>query len=59
MYTFRMNSTAANCHLSTRVVAGDLRQQFIAKRGQKDLSPRQGQLSCRSIISIQFDRLET
>jgi hypothetical protein len=59
MYTFRMNSMVANCHLSTRVVARDLRQQFIAKRGQKDVLPRQGQLSCRSIISTQFDRLET
>jgi len=59
MYTFRMNSTVVNCHLSTCVVARDLRQQFIAKRGQKDLSPRQGPLSNRLIISTQFDRLET
>ena len=58
MYTFRMNSTVANRHQLTRVVARDLRQQFIAKRGRKDLLPRQGQLSYRSIISTQFDRLE-
>jgi len=58
MYTFRMKSTVANCHLSTRVVARDLRQQFIAKRGQKDILPRQGPLSNRLIISTQFDRLE-
>ena len=58
MYTFRMSSTVANCHLSTRVVARDVRQQFIAKRGRKELLPRQGQLSCRSIIFTQFYRLE-
>jgi len=59
MYTFSMNSTVANNHQFICAVDRDLFWELINKFGQKDLLPRQRQISCQSISLIQFDRLET